>query len=198
METLSVSDRFKNFQGLNDGSWGVTNRSSFDSGTVARPGFINWRPDDEGSPCGYSCQKSGDIKWPWNWGPWTKTIWQFDLKYPFPLMYVMVDGTWLMPSSSCFRTDFGSIPPPLRSLPGLSESRFLLSYLFHDCIYGIKDHWIWASLDGGVTWTIKFVNREWTDNLLRECIANEPTPGGVVVRNTIWKAVRTCGSLSWA
>lgn len=164
-------------------------------------GFVNWQPDnDPGMPfeykCGYLCQKNYDEKWPTKYGPWTKTIWDCEIRFP-SLMYVCENGNYIKPSFNFYKTDFGSIPPPIRGLPGLSETRFLLGYLFHDNIYIVNGHWVWISYDQGNNWTSISFTREQTDNLLREMIIHDPQPGNIFIRNIIWSQVRMWGSFSW-
>lgn len=160
-----------------------------------QPGFLNYKPHDPSSPCGYECIKDYDEYWPFSWGPWSKTIWYFELNELTPLMYVREDGVFVKPSIPFYDTDFGSIPIPLRSLPSLNESRFLLGYLFHDNIY--RTHWVFASKDQGISWSRKDMTRSETDDQLKEMILHDPQPGTLVARNTIWSMVRLFGNSPW-
>ena len=159
------------------------------------PGFLNYKPHDPTSPCGYECIKDYDENWPFSWGPWSKTVWYFELNEINPLKYIREDGIYVKPSVPFYDTDFGSIPPPLRALPSLNESRFLLGYLFHDNIY--RTHWVFASNDQGITWARKDMTRSETDSQLNEMILHDPQPGSLVARDTIWGMLKLFGNAAW-
>jgi hypothetical protein len=160
-----------------------------------KPGFLNYEHDQSGKPCGYILEKDYEQFCPFSWGPWTKSIWYFELNILRPLIFVCENGQYIKPSATKFDTDFGSIPIPLRSLPNCNESRFLLSYIFHDNIYNA--HWIWVSTDQGNTWIHKDMTREEADNQLKECILNEPQAGSSFIANLIWSQVRLWGNSAW-
>lgn len=92
-------------------------------------------------------------------------------------------------------TDFGSIPVPLRGLPGLSETRFARPYLFHDGDY--TEHAVLVSRDGGSTWEHTIISRQEADAFLLEMIQFDVDPGGKCLRNTIWSQVRMWGKRPW-
>ena len=154
------------------------------------PGFLNYAPIDE-KPTGYTCQKVDDKSW---FFFWDASVWQINMLDPNPLTYVCEDGTYIRTIQKNFQSDFGSIPPPCRSLPSMSETRFLLSYLFHDCAY--QTHQALFSADG-INWLPKELDRATVDNILKEMIMHEPDPGNVVSANIVWSQVRMWGWSAW-
>ena len=154
------------------------------------PGFLNYAPV-ESKPAGYTCEKKTDKSWCFFWDA---SIWLATMLYPAPLTYVCIDGTQVRTIQTSFYTDFGSIPPPCRSLPSMSADRFLLSYLFHDCAY--QTHQALFSEDG-LNWLPKQLERPAVDDLLKEMILHEPDPGNAVSANIIWSQVRMWGWNAW-
>jgi hypothetical protein len=154
-------------------------------------GFINWKPE-HGKLAGYSCEKLTDVSWCWFWDA---SLWLVDMLQPYPLTYRDDNGKLYRTFLETFKTDFGSIPAPVRGLPGMSSDRFLLSYLFHDCAY--QTHHQLVSIDNGKTWQPEALTRQQADQLLREMISNEPNPGNILARNLIYSQVRAWGWKSW-
>jgi hypothetical protein len=127
------------------------------------------------------------------WGLlWRKELWEFRLLPYTSLQYRSNVGDLWCPNRY-FLTDFGSIPPPLRGLPGLSAARFLFPYLFHDS--GYSDGGLWRSVDGGLTWVFRELTRAQVDALLLEMIQNDVHPGGFVLAHAVHGAVRVFGGL---
>lgn len=115
------------------------------------------------------------------WGLfWRVTTWEVSINKEFPLTFEWSEHSrWTCNYN--FKSDLGSIPPPLEALPGLSSSQYPCSYLFHDC----------GCRHGGLYHNGIFVDltRAQLDNML----ANWWIPaeaGGILSRIVIFTGVR--------
>jgi hypothetical protein len=124
----------------------------------------------------------------WGW-LWEKPIYEITINQSKPLTYIDTNGDLWQPDFH-FLTDFGSIPPPLQSVPGLDRERFANAYLFHDSSYTHKGLWMLNS-----TGNYRFVGleRKKCDEMLKEMIRFEMSPGNVVLAGIIYRAVRLFG-----
>lgn len=150
----------------------------------------NWQNSGQlGQPVGYTMTKVGDVRWGWLW---RKSTWDIRTDAEHPLTYISSSGLRYRMDRH-FVSDFGSIPPPLRALPGLNETRFI-GYLFHDSAYCHGG--LWMSFDGGGEYSFQRLHRDVVDGLLREMVERDPTPGGMILAASIYYAVRSFGGLA--
>jgi hypothetical protein len=149
--------------------------------------FLNTGMD--GEPDGYTLHEIDQQPWGWLW---TKTVYDWQLDVAHPVMFQHPDGRLIMTERHML-TDLGSIPPPLRSLPGCAADRFILPYCFHDG--GYQDGGFWVSYDEGLTWIFEEWPRKDVDDLLHLMILCDPRPGTGAQADIIWSQVRMWGWL---
>jgi len=155
--------------------------------------FLN--SGQNGQLMGYDCDLVGHEKWCLFW---TKPVFEFHLSRNHPLTYRANDGTLYQPDRH-FVFDWGSVPPPLQGLPNLIHDRFLF-YPFHDSAYMDGGLWVVSPEIRADNYLDLVTNRQFVklprkkaDDLLREAIPNDPTPGSIVVAGAVWSAVRAGG-----
>lgn len=153
------------------------------------PGFQNTGSTRNGirEPVGYTARYDHSERWCWLW---TREIYEITIDRKNPLVYVDEAGAWWM-TDRHYTTDFGSIPPPLQSIPGMDRERHRFPYLFHDSAY--QEGGLWKSLDSGRTWRFHELARVEADKMLSEMIRHDLEPGGAITRLTIFWGVRLGG-----
>lgn len=100
-----------------------------------------------------------------------------------------LDGKEWVDVPAGFVTDFGSIPRPLWSLPGLSPfGKYRRAYAVHDKLY------VAPVLRIG-NLRVRVIDRDEADHILLEAL--EVLGANWLVRRTIWAGVRTGGWVAW-
>jgi hypothetical protein len=121
-----------------------------------------------------------------SWGYfWKVDEWIYYADPINPMTYVAPNGDQVQPDKH-FKTDFGSIPPPMMAMPSLSRTRFIHSYLLHDS--GCRHHGLWFKRPNETLFTFRGVTREECDLLLFNCIGAEG--GNAFQRSMIYRGVR--------
>jgi len=154
-----------------------------------KPGFLNTGMN--GQPKGF--KHNLDHYEPWGW-LWEKPVYEITINKSTPLIYIDLAGYWWRMDDHSF-TDYGSIPPPLQSIPGLDRERFARAYMFHDSGYTEKG--LWQSAEQGEKWRFVSRTRLEMDLMLREMIEFEVVPGNAFLRGAIYRAVRMFGESSY-
>jgi hypothetical protein len=137
---------------------------------------------------GYTARFDHSERWCWFW---QRQIYEITIAKHNPLVYVDEAGAWWMTDRHYF-TDWGSVPPPLQSIPGLDRERHRFPFLFHDS--GYQEGGLWRSTDSGRTWLFIELARVEVDKMLAEMIRHDIEPGGTVNRLAIFWGVRLGGA----
>jgi len=125
------------------------------------------------------------------WGLlWTKEIYEITTSKTHPLTFVDDVGNWWI-CDRHYWTDFGSIPPPLQSIPSFDRERHKFPYMFHDNSYQEKG--LWWSQDSGITWAFMPMSRLVCDLFLSKMIKYDIRPSNRFDRWLIYNAVRLGG-----
>ena len=132
---------------------------------------------------GYGACKLKDPVWFWHL--WPVTVYHVTMRPADPLTLVLPEGVQVRTGPE-FDSDYGSIPPFLQSIPGLSDDLFEWSYIFHDFAR------LWGGLffrePGDLLFHYRRMTCEATDRMLYQGVGAEG--GNAVVRHAIYRGVR--------
>ena len=167
-----------------------------------KAGFISTGMTVDGvkEPKGYNDRFDHYVTWCWFW---VKEIHEVTTNQEHPLTFIHPDGSqW-----KCDRhywCDFGSIPPPLQSIPSLDRSRHRFPYMFHDNSYQEKGLWKRipeVDKDGNITfmpcWRFQPLTRFECDQLLAIMIQHDIMSTNAVARYSIFTGVRIGGAFAY-
>ena len=133
-------------------------------------------------------------KRPW-WRVWTRTWWEWRTDKTNPSTFHHPDGRRFRPHGYMARTDLGSIPQAIQSLPSFGPTDFPYSYVMHDSAY--EDGGLYTCIPEHDTDDYRFtpMTRNEIDQLLYLCVQAEGAHR--VARSLIYTAVHRFGWIIW-